>query len=73
MTPQEIQTASDCYECIPDKDSAILFLLDEIRILHGGESLNTQEIVEGAKCYACIPDKLSAQTFLLSEILDAQT
>lgn len=68
MTPQEIQDESNCMACIPDKNAAMLYLLNAIRVQNGGDVMTPQEITEASKCYGCIPDQAAAQTYLLSEI-----
>lgn len=76
MTPQEIVTGSTCFDCSipPGMQGAVsLYLLNEIRVLNGGDAMTISEIQEAAKCFHCINDQAAAQTYLLEQILAGQS
>lgn len=62
-TPAEISIASACLACIPDKLSAMLYLL----AVQAGVT-DPATISANAACYACIPNKQDAVLYLLDQI-----
>lgn len=59
-TPQAIVDGATCFTCIPDKLSALLYLL-----ANNAGVTDLQTIIDGARCYSCIPDKWAAILYLL--------
>lgn len=68
-TPAEISEASPCFSCINDKLSALLYLLNQIRIEGGGDDMTPDEIAEASACFACINDRETAILYLLGQLV----
>lgn len=73
MTVQEILDASKCYRgCVNGERAtgAIVYLLDQIRVLNGGSELTVQELLDASKCY-CVNDEQFQKSvvYLLDQIL----
>lgn len=70
-TPAEITEADACFNCIEDKWSAALYLLNGIREAQGGAAMTAAEVAEAAatNCWQCIDDRWSAALYLLEQIL----
>lgn len=62
-TPSEIAGGATCFRCVPDQQSAILYLL---ATLAGVTDPST--IAANATCFRCVPDFESAMLYLLDVI-----
>lgn len=69
----ELAQGASCYRCLEDQQAAMLWQLDQIRILAGGSIMNLEQIAQGASCYTCLPDKLAAVVFLFNELGESAT
>lgn len=59
-TPAEISIASACWNCIPDKLAALLYLL----ATNAGMS-DPATVAANSACWSCVPDKWAAALYLL--------
>jgi hypothetical protein len=67
-TPAEIQANSNCFSCLSDPLSALLYVFNQIRIAGGGSAMTVQEIESASACYGCISDKPAALLMLANTI-----
>jgi len=62
-TPAAIAGGATCFRCVPDQQSAILYLLATIAGV-----TSPSIIAANATCYRCVPDFESAMLYLLDTI-----
>jgi hypothetical protein len=64
-TPQDLQTAAQCFECIPNREAVITMLLAQI----AGGSMDPQTLSNQARCFECLDGQhAQVQTMLLCQI-----
>lgn len=63
MSPQEIATNARCFTCLPDQQSAILYLLARLAGI-----TDPSVIADQSRCFQCVPNQGEAMLFLADQI-----